>query len=140
MRTKFIEITPLDWFISNKSKCHPSITNKRFCDHNGNIAHYTPPANTFTNYQYVELMKETESSPMNQQTVSFAFNHYKKINETKNHYSINKVLKIACIGHQSVTTQQILNIWQHITSISCKDLPQSIQKEESIHHRHEPMH
>eukprot|EP01083_Nonionella_stella_P115397 342095_1 len=97
MRTKFIEITPLDWFISNKSKCHPSITNKRFCDHNGNIAHYTPPANTFTNYQYVELMKETESSPMNQQTVSFAFNHYKKINETKNHYSINKLQRSATI-------------------------------------------
>ena len=70
-------------------------------------------SNQITNYQYVELMKSFENSPLNRhEMVAFTFEYYNKIYEQRNHYSINKLLKI-CNQH-GVRSNKILPIWADI--------------------------
>eukprot|EP01083_Nonionella_stella_P149488 474936_1 len=61
-----------------------------------------------TNMEYVRLMKGAHRS------LNDAFKYYDRITEPKNHFSINKLLKMCTSEGHTVTANRISNIWQDI--------------------------
>eukprot|EP01084_Bolivina_argentea_P083769 151652_1 len=66
------------------------------------------------NYQYIKLLKSLHYNKNDREVVSIAFNEYNKINELKNHYSINKLLKICVNSNHKIAPNKTLSIWDDI--------------------------